>query len=128
MHALNSLIVQTNTTTTAPAVISNNTTANTITTTTTDVKLIVKSVDLNGNVINGMWTEIHNSKGQLVKSGFTPLTYFNSVAGQTYTVTIDQSYNNIHFDHWSDNGSTSSTRTVTATTTQTTLVAYYKIG
>src|SRR2546423_12858310 len=35
----------------------------------------VKSVDLNGNPITGMWTELHDSSGKLLKTGYTPITF-----------------------------------------------------
>ena len=91
------------------------------------VTLTVKAVDQNGNAVNGMYVEVHDSiTGKLVKSGYTPLQVSVN-AGQTYSVTVDSAFNNITFDHWS-NGSTSTTRTVTMGSTSTSsgsVTAYY---
>ena len=84
------------------------------------VTLRVRSVGMNGSVINGLWTEI-STGNNLVKSGYTTLSY-TANAGTLYTVCVSN-YQNYVFDHWSD-GNTNSCKTVTPTKT-TTLTAYY---
>lgn len=50
-----------------------------------------------------------------------PFTFFD---GQTYTVSMGASYNNVYFDHWQDNGNTSPVRAV-ALSGNTTITAIY---
>jgi len=87
---------------------------------TTQVSLTVKSVDLSGNTITGLWTTI--SSGQTIKTGYTTMT-ITVTPGTQYTVTV-ANYQNYVFDHWA-NGSTNPTRTITPTQ-DTTIVAYYQ--
>jgi spherulation-specific family 4 protein len=89
--------------------------------TTTSYKVTVRSADLNGASFSGIWTTIKNSDGTVLKTGYTPLS-FTAKSGATYQVTVSN-YGNYVFDHW-DNGSTSSTRTITVSK-DTTLTAYY---
>lgn len=86
----------------------------------TTVTLKVKSVDLSGNPITGLWTVI-KSNGVIVAKGYTTLT-FTATPGTTYTITMSN-YQNYVFDHWG-NGSTNPTKTVTPTQNLT-VVAYY---
>ncbi|HZS74571.1 MAG TPA: fibronectin type III domain-containing protein, partial [Candidatus Nitrosotalea sp.] len=86
----------------------------------TTVTLKVKSVDLSGNPITGLWTVI-KSNGVIVAKGYTTLT-FTATPGTTYTITMSN-YQNYVFNHWSD-GSTNPTKTVTPTQNLT-VVAYY---
>ena len=83
-----------------------------------DVTLTVKSVNLAGSAINGMWTVIGGSDS---KTGFTPMSY-TATAANSYTVTVADYQSHI-FDHWED-GSTSRTRTITPTS-NTVVTAYY---
>jgi fibronectin type III domain protein len=96
-------------------------TASATTSGTTQVIITVKSVDLSGNTITGLYTTLQ-SAGMTTKSGYTTMNY-TVIAGNTYTVTV-ANYQNYVFDHWSD-GSTNSSKTITPTQSII-LVAYYK--
>ncbi|HEU5488376.1 MAG TPA: hypothetical protein VFV16_06085, partial [Candidatus Nitrosotalea sp.] len=84
------------------------------------VSLKVKTVNLSGTVITGLWTTLV-SGGTTIQSGYTTMT-FTVTPGNQYTVTV-ANYQNYVFNHWSD-GSTNPNRTITPTQA-TTLVAYY---
>ena len=84
------------------------------------VSLTVKSVDLAGNAITGLWTTIQ-SGSTILKTGYTPLT-FTVNANSQYTVSVANYQNNV-FDHWG-NGSTDATKIITPTQ-DTTVMAYY---
>jgi len=86
--------------------------------------LTVKSADLAGNQITGMYTTIKLTSGFPILSSFTTLV-FSGTSGSTYNVTVAD-YGDRTFDHWQD-GSTNRTRSVTLNQ-DTTLTAYYKIG
>ncbi len=90
----------------------------------TTVSVTVKSVDLNGSPITGMWTELHDSSGKLLKTGYTPIT-FKVNSGVQYTI-VAADYQTTIFNHWND-GTTSSSKTITPTQS-TTLTAYYSTG
>ena len=85
------------------------------------VSLKVKTVDLSGNVITGLWTTLV-SGGTTIQTGYTTKT-FTVTTGNQYTVTVSN-YQNYVFDHWSD-GNTNPNRVITPTQA-TTLVAYYQ--
>jgi hypothetical protein len=82
--------------------------------------LKIKSTDLDGNSISGIWTTI-SQDGNIVKTGYTPLS-FNAESGVSYKVTV-YDYGNYAFDHWGD-GSTSRTRTIDISE-DTSIHAYY---
>ncbi|TBR11042.1 MAG: hypothetical protein EPO62_02470 [Candidatus Nitrosotenuis sp.] len=86
----------------------------------TSVAIKVKSKDLSGNAITGLWTEIYSGT-KLVKSGYTTLSYTGK-ANTQYKVCMSN-YQNYVFDHWGD-GSTNSCKTITPTQA-TTLTAFY---
>lgn len=88
---------------------------------TTTNTITVQSVDLAGNPITGLWTEI-SAGGILVSSGYTTLA-FNGASNTQYQACVSN-YQNLVFDHWSD-GSTNSCKTITPTKS-TTLTAYYR--
>lgn len=88
---------------------------------TGQVSLKVKTVDLSGNVITGLWTTLV-SGGTTIQTGYTTKT-FTVTTGNQYTVTVSN-YQNYVFDHWSD-GNTNPNRVITPTQA-TTLVAYYQ--
>jgi hypothetical protein len=94
--------------------------ATTSTTSTTTVTLRVKSDDLSGNPITGLWTVI-KSNGVVVAKGYTTLT-FAATPGVPYTITVSN-YQNYVFDHW-NNASTNPTRTVILTQNLN-VIAYY---
>ncbi|HXU96305.1 MAG TPA: fibronectin type III domain-containing protein, partial [Candidatus Nitrosotalea sp.] len=87
---------------------------------TGQVLLKVKSVNLSGKTITGLWTTLA-SGGTTIQSGYTTKT-FTVTVGKQYTVTVSN-YQNYIFDHWSD-GNTNPNRVVTPTQAAT-LVAYY---
>lgn len=84
------------------------------------VTLIVSSLYSDGQTLNGMWTTI-SLAGQLLTSGFTPLT-FSGIIGNTYEISVGD-YQNIIFDHWED-GSTVRNASITPSQNMT-LTAYY---
>jgi len=86
--------------------------------------LTVRSVDLSGNTITGMYTTIKSSSGSTLKTGFTPTTYIGN-GGSSYSITVSD-YGGRTFDHW-ENGATSRTRTMTLSK-DTTITAYFKTG
>jgi hypothetical protein len=88
-----------------------------------EATLTVKSVDLDGKAINGLWTVVKKD-GATLKTGYTPLTY-TAEAGSTYEVSV-ANYQNYAFDHW-ESGSKSSARQVTVNA-DTSLTAYYSTG
>ena len=84
-------------------------------------QLTVQSAIMNGTVYNGMYTVIEDSSHNILKTGFTPLTY-TVTTGSQYIVQVDN-YGVYTFDHWST-GSTSDPVTITPTQA-TTLTAYF---
>ena len=74
--------------------------------------LSINATSLDGTKTLHMWTII------------APMTT-NAIAGTTYRVYATNGYQNIVFDHWSDNGSTDRIRTITIGE-PTTLTAYYR--
>jgi len=84
------------------------------------VTLTVKSEDLGGDSITGLWTVVKKG-GVIVKTGYTPLTY-TAEASSAYEVSV-ANYGAFEFDHWRGWGS-SSTRQVTLSS-DTTLTAVY---
>ena len=88
------------------------------------VTVSVKSVDLSGNPITGLWTVIRTPSGTTVSSGFTPVS-FTVTSGNSYVVHVGN-YQSDVFNHWND-GSTSSYYTITPTQ-NVILTAYYSTG
>jgi Fibronectin type III domain len=91
---------------------------------TQSTTLTVISNDLSGNQITGMWTELHDSTGKTLKTGYTPIS-FTVTSGTLYVVYVSN-WQNIVFNHW-DDGSTNPQRNVTPIQS-TTLTAYYSTG
>jgi hypothetical protein len=85
----------------------------------TEVTLTIKTADLDGSTITGLWTVI---SGAGSATGFSPLSY-TATTGAQYTITMDE-WQNYEFDHW-DNGSTNKSRTIVPNS-NTILTAYYK--
>jgi len=83
--------------------------------------LTVKTADMSGDVISGMWTELHSTTGHTLNSGFGPKSYVVT-SGKTYTIFVSD-FKNAKFDHW-ENGSTNPYRTITPTL-DSTVTAYY---
>jgi len=88
---------------------------------TTTVSVTVKSADLSGNLIKGMWVTLRDSSGNTIATGYTPKT-FTVTSGAQYTIHA-ANFKHFVFNHW-DDGSTNSWRTI-STTQSTTLVSYY---
>jgi spherulation-specific family 4 protein len=85
--------------------------------------IAVRTVDLSGSPIAGVWTTFQSS-GLTVATGFTPTSYTGS-SGTLYTVCVS-SYANYAFNRWSD-GSTNPCATISPTQ-DTALTAYYDTG
>jgi glucose/arabinose dehydrogenase len=75
-----------------------------------DVELTVRSADISGNEITGMFTIIKDHDGSVLEEGFTPLT-FGGQKGITYIVTVAD-FGDRKFANW-DNDSTNRERTIT---------------
>lgn len=75
-----------------------------------------------GATITGYYTNL-SSNGQLVSTGFTPVT-FTLNSGQQYTVAVS-GYGSVVFDHWADNGSTNPVRALSISS-NTMLDAIYR--
>lgn len=75
-----------------------------------DLTLTIKSLDQNGNPINGLWTEIAGEDGTVLESGYTPMQYLIQ-PNLIHEVTVAD-YQNYLFDHWQDTGSTSRERDI----------------
>ena len=90
----------------------------------TSVIITVKSVDLAGNPITGMWAVIRTPSGTTLASGYTPVN-FTEASGVQYVVHVGN-YQNKVFSHWGD-GTTSSYYTITPTQ-NVVLTAYYSLG
>lgn len=86
--------------------------------------LTISAKDSSGKSLS-MWIVIQNSSGATIKSGFSPLVFVGNV-GSTYKITPND-YGTIKFDHWGS-GSTSRTRTWTATTSNAWFDAIYGSG
>lgn len=85
--------------------------------------LTVRSADLSGDTITGMYTVIEASNGTILREGYTPLMFTGS-EGSTYTVTVAD-FGDREFDHW-ENDSTNRARTVTLDQ-DATITAFYEI-
>jgi hypothetical protein len=74
-------------------------------------QLTITTEDTNGNPVSGFFTVLNQSSSNTIAgTGFTPYTF--TLNGDTfYTVQVDN-YQNCHFDHWLDTGSTNPSRTV----------------
>ncbi|HEX5456881.1 MAG TPA: fibronectin type III domain-containing protein [Candidatus Nitrosotalea sp.] len=90
----------------------------------TSATVTVKSDDMSGNTITGIWNELHSPSGSTLAKGYTTNTY-QVTTGKQYVVYMSN-YQNIVFDHW-DDGSTNPYRTITPTQSVT-LTAYYTTG
>lgn len=92
---------------------------------TNQVKLTVRSADMNGRAITGVSATISKADGSVVSTGYTPLLT-DVVSGSAYQVTVSD-YKNYKFDHWED-GSKSKTRTVSLSSDTTLTVYLSKTG
>jgi len=81
----------------------------------------VTSSYFSGSSLSGMYVALEQNN-QIVATGFTPVT-FSVSTGSIYSI-VAENYVNAYFNDWSD-GVCSSSRSVTATSSQTTLAALY---
>lgn len=92
-------------------------------------QLTVKTMDLNGGPLSGIWTTVRTMDGTLVKSGFTPLLFTGST-GTQYRITVAD-YDGKIFDMWWNwfwqGGGTSRSMVITLAS-DTTLKAIYDTG
>jgi chitobiase/beta-hexosaminidase-like protein/Big-like domain-containing protein len=84
--------------------------------------LTVVSQTMSGGAITGLYTTLRQNN-VVIASGFTPETYVVH-NGEQYVVTVSN-YGIYTFDHWLDNGSTSSTRPISVNA-DTTIIAVYR--
>ena len=90
----------------------------------TSSSVTIKSNDLSGNSITGIWDELHSSTGSMIGHGYTTNTY-SITTGKQYIIYVSN-WQNIVFDHW-DDGSTNPYRAITPTQSVT-LTAYFSTG
>ena len=83
--------------------------------------LLIESLHMDGASFPGFYTTIHDTTGNLLFTGFAPVS-FVATEGETYTVTTSD-YLNWEFDHWED-GSQIGPRDISLTS-DTTISAYY---
>lgn len=84
-------------------------------------KIKVVSVDMNGNTITGLWTELHKDN-TIINTGYTTNTF--TVSSDVSYVVAMADYQNYIFDHW-ENGNTNRFLTITPSQ-DITLIAYYQ--
>lgn len=90
----------------------------------TSSQLTVTSKNTSGQVINGYYAVLYNSRGGVIGTGFTPVT-FTVTDGASYSVKIDN-FKSCSFSQWSD-GVTSNPRTISISS-NTVLTAIYNCG
>jgi hypothetical protein len=86
--------------------------------------LTVQSASLSGVAITGLYTVVSSTSGEVLETGFTPLS-FTGVVGAQYVVSVSN-YGSDVFNHWSS-GSTSAVQTVTLGDSSVE-TAYYSTG
>ncbi len=84
-------------------------------------ELTVRSVDLSGDTVTGVYIVIKATNGTTLIEGHAPLTFTGTV-GSTYTVTVPV-LGNVDFEKW-DNGLTDRTRTIVLGQDDTTITAF----
>jgi hypothetical protein len=89
----------------------------------TAAALTVKTEAIMQKPLAGMWTVLSSQNGQIVATGFSPVT-FNVTSGQQYVVTV-YNYGQYAFDHWKDMRSANPSRIVTING-DTQVVAVYR--
>jgi aldose sugar dehydrogenase len=87
-------------------------------------ELTVRSADLSGDTITGVYIVIKATNGTTLIEGHAPLTFTGTV-GSTYTVTVPV-LGNVNFERW-DNGLTDRTRTIVLGQDDTTIIAYLEV-
>ncbi len=86
--------------------------------------LTIRSADLSGDTITGVYIVIKATNGTTLIEGHAPLTFTGTV-GSTYTVTVPV-LGNVDFEKW-DNGLTDRTRTIVLGQDDTTITAYLEV-
>ncbi|HEX2013756.1 MAG TPA: hypothetical protein VLA68_00880, partial [Nitrososphaera sp.] len=86
-------------------------------------ELTVKSTDLSGAEITGMYVTIRSEHGELEETGYTPLT-FAGVIGSEYVMTAAD-FENRKFEHW-ENGDSAREKSITLER-DTAVTAVYRI-
>jgi len=87
-------------------------------------ELNIRSADLSGDTITGVYVVIEASNGTALMEGHAPLTFIGT-AGSTYSVTVPV-LGNMEFDRW-DNGATDRTRSITLDPGDNTITAYLEV-
>jgi hypothetical protein len=87
-------------------------------------ELTIRSADLSGDTITGVYSVIKATNGTTLMEGHAPLTFTGTV-GSTYTVTVPV-LGNVNFEKW-DNGLTDRTRTIVLGQDDTTITAYLEV-
>ena len=93
--------------------------------------LNVKSVDLSGKPLEGLWTDIRGMDGTFLRQAFTPFTFTGDV-GTTYSVRMEDYFGQV-FHHWQDNNNNASSTDIKRIVTlpensSATLTAVYDTG
>ena len=91
----------------------------------TQSTLNVTGQDSTGASLSGYYTALYDSSGNVVATGYLPMTYTLN-DGQSYVVEVD-GYGNCNFDHWADTGSTNYMRTISISA-NTQITAVYNCG
>ena len=86
--------------------------------------LTIRSADLSGDAITGVYIVIEATNGTTLMEGHAPLTFTGTI-GSTYSVTVPV-LGNMEFDRW-DNGVTDRTRSITLDQGDTTITAYLDV-
>jgi aldose sugar dehydrogenase len=86
--------------------------------------LTIRSADLSGDTITGVYIVIKAINGTTLMEGHAPLTFTGSI-GSTYTVTVPV-LGNVDFEKW-DNGLTDRTRIIVLGQDDTTITAYLEV-
>src|SRR3989449_2404383 len=90
----------------------------------TSSTITVNAITANNEVLH-QWATVTDSSNNIIAKGFTPAT-FSVTSGSQYTVHL-LNFQNTIFNHWDDDGSTDSSRTITPTQ-DTTYNAIYNKG
>src|SRR2546427_10719835 len=90
----------------------------------TSSTITVNAITANNETLH-QWVTLSDSSSNVIAKGFTPTT-FSVTSGSQYTVHV-LNFQNTIFNHWDDDGSTDSSRTITPTQ-DTTYTAIYNKG
>ena len=87
--------------------------------------LTIRSLDMDGNNMSGMWAVVSSLDGTVLQTGFTPLE-FTGNSGQEYMIAMEKNFDGIAFDRWED-GNNDAARTVPLSSSEEDIVAYYDV-